>query len=555
MDIWSRLTSWTSSLSLRLFLFLALCILALFTVHSVITNRDRNRTTEELVRAEAYRASDYIKQSLVSCMMENDRQHINETIELLGHEEGVEVIRIYDKQGEIQYSSDQVEIGTVADMGGEACRGCHSVDQPLESVPDTERYRIYRQEEGHRVLGLINPIRNAEGCANGGCHAHDPDQAILGVLDVQLSLAAADSAIGAATRKGYLTALGIVLISALVVAAIVYSSIYRPTRELRRGTEALGAGNLGVEIKLKRADELGMLGESFNRMARNLQTAQNELRSWSRTLESRVREKTEEIEEVHRQMVHVEKSASLGKMAATVAHELNNPLSGILTYAKVVARKVQREMPESPEKTAVLEQLELIQAESVRCGNIVRDLLTYAREGSRELEPAHLHQLIERALKLAGHHMKLGEVNPGTDLRLADDTITCDAEQVVQALLALMINAVEAMPDGGMLTVSTEDATSVPGGSIRLTVADTGVGIPGHIRDRIFDPFFSTKSEAKGVGLGLPVVYGIVRHHEGTIRVESTVGQGTSFIIDIPREPSGVSTGPRTDITASVLDQ
>ena len=554
MTGWSRLTSWTSSLSLRLFLFLALAILTLFSVHSVITARDRNQTLEDLVHAEAYRASDFIKGSLAGCMMENDRGHVAETINLLGREEGVEVIRIYNKQGEIKFSSEANELGTVANLTGEACYACHAADRPLESVPEGERYRIYRTEEGHRVLGVINPIRNEEGCSDGGCHAHAPDQAILGVLDVQLTLQGADSAIAAATRQGYATALAIVLLSGLVVAAIVYTGIYRPTRELRRGTEALGAGHLGVEIKLKRSDELGMLGESFNRMARNLETAQNELRNWSRTLESRVREKAEEIQRVHQQMVHVEKSASLGRMAATVAHELNNPLSGILTYAKVVARKVQRQMPECAEKKAVLEQLDLIQAESVRCGNIVRDLLTYAREGSRELEPAHLHQLIERAFKLAGHHMKLGEVRTATDLRLGDDALLCDGEQIVQALIALMINAVEAMPDGGTLTVHTGEAPSDPSGSVRLVVADDGVGIPDDIRNRIFDPFFSTKSETKGVGLGLPVVYGIVRRHDGTIRVESAPGQGTSFVIDIPREPSAASTKQELQITESVLD-
>jgi signal transduction histidine kinase len=120
-------------------------------------------------------------------------------------------------------------------------------------------------------------------------------------------------------------------------------------------------------------------------------------------------------------------------------------------------------------------------------------------------------------------------------LGLADDTVVCDREQIVQALIALMINAVEAMPAGGRLTLKTWEGTP---GRVCLAVSDTGVGIPEDVRERIFDPFFSTKSDAKGVGLGLAVVYGIVQRHEGRISVASTPGAGTTFTIDIPRDPS-----------------
>jgi two-component system NtrC family sensor kinase len=234
-------------------------------------------------------------------------------------------------------------------------------------------------------------------------------------------------------------------------------------------------------------------------------------------------------------------------MAATVAHELNNPLSGIVIYAKLLARKVARQLPDGPEKDKIIEDLDLIRAESMRCGQIVRDLLTYARAGSQELEPAHLHALVERALKLTAHHMELGHVTVEVKLELADDRVVCDGDQIVQALLALLINAREAMPEGGQLTVSTREAPDDPT-LAELIVSDTGVGIPGDIQERIFDPFFSTKADAKGVGLGLAVVYGIVKRHGGTIGVESAPGSGATFTIDIPRRPSAATsvreTGP-----------
>jgi two-component system NtrC family sensor kinase len=273
-------------------------------------------------------------------------------------------------------------------------------------------------------------------------------------------------------------------------------------------------------------------------MARSLRDADAELRDWSRTLEDRVHQKTRELEQLNAQLVQVEKAASLGRMAATVAHELNNPLSGILTYAKLSARRIGRLLPEGAERQRVLENLELIQSESMRCGNIVRDLLTYARQGRAEFRPAALHELVDRALKVVAHHIELRGITAERDLALADDHLLCDHEQIVQALIALLINAVEAMTEGGRLTVRTWSDPAAPG-AVWLSVADTGVGITPELQARIFDPFFSTKHETKGVGLGLAVVSGIVQRHEGRIEVASSLGRGTAFTITLPRQPLG----------------
>jgi two-component system NtrC family sensor kinase len=542
------LASISSSLSFRLFLILLLTILGVFLIYSTLTSRHERRMTEDLVKAEAYRASDFIRQSLQSCMMENDRSCIRRNISLLGNEPGVEAIRIYNKEGVITFSSLEGEVHSRVDEQAEPCRVCHATEEPLLDMPTDElaRISVAKDEHGHRLLRVLNPIRNTTGCSED-CHAHTPDQSVLGVLDVQLSMAAADAAITAASRRNTALAAGLILLATLLTAGIVYWAVYLPTRKLRAGTEALAAGNLEVQIDLDRSDELGQLASSFNLMARNLRSAYEELRDWSETLEQRVSEKTAALEEVNRQIIQMEKSASVGKMAATVAHELNNPLSGIVTYAKLLARKVARQLPEGPEKDKIIEDLDLIRAESMRCGQIVRDLLTYARGGSHELEKAHLHALVERALKLTAHHMELGHVTVEVKLELADDRVVCDGDQIVQALLALLINAREAMPEGGQLTVSTREAPDDPT-LAELIVSDTGVGIPGDIQERIFDPFFSTKADAKGVGLGLAVVYGIVKRHGGTIGVESAPGSGATFTIDIPRRPSAATsvreTGP-----------
>jgi two-component system NtrC family sensor kinase len=534
MGIRSRLGAVTATLSFRLLFILAVSILFLFAIHTVLVQHFQTVAIEGQVKSSAYRASDFIRQSLYTAMLRNERPRIHEMITVLGREPGIEAIRMYNKQGEITFSSAEGEIGTKVDRQAEACYVCHSAAQPLSAVPTAERARIYRKADGHRVMGLINPIPNDSACSQASCHAHAAATSVLGVLDVQMSLAALDAGAAAARRRALAVAAGVVLLSLLLMAVIVYRAVHLPTRQLRRGTERLAQGDLSVEIDLKRNDELGLLAESFNRMARSLREADAQLRDWSRTLEDRVQQKTRELEGLNAQLLQVEKAASLGRMAATVAHELNNPLSGILTHAKLTARRITTLVPDSPDRQRLLDALELIGAESMRCGNIVRNLLTYSRQGRAELRVAALHEVIDRALHLVAHHIELRGIVAERDFTLGDDGVECDPEQIEQAMVALLVNAVEAMSDGGRLVVRTAADSEGPE-QVRISVTDTGVGIAPDVLPRIFDPFFSTKDETKGVGLGLAVVYGIVRRHEGRIDVASRPGHGTTFIITLPR--------------------
>jgi two-component system NtrC family sensor kinase len=532
----TRLRSITSTLSFRLFVVISASTLFLFGAYVVVSTRIHGIALEQQIKTEAYRSSDFIRQSLLQSMLGDERAHTYQLMRLIGAEPGVEAVRIYNKQGHIRFSSAAEEIGTSVNLRAEACYGCHSSAEPLNAVPTAERARIYRKDAGYRVLGMINPIRNEEQCWNAACHAHTNDQSILGVLDVQMSMEPLDAAGARARTQALGLALVVVLLTAGLVALIVYRAVHVPTAKLRRGTDALRKGQLDVAIDLQRSDELGELAASFNRMARSVRRADAEVRSWSATLEERVREKTAELEQMNQQMIRIERTASLGRMAATVAHELNNPLSGILTYSKLVQRRVTQHYPDSTLRSQLLENLDLIRSESMRCGNIVRDLLTYARGRSAELAPAHLHPLIEQALRLVAHHVELRGIETVVELTLADDEVTCDREQIVQALLALFVNAVEAMPDGGTLTVRTE--TGQHPEEIVIRVNDTGVGMNADVQEHLFDPFFSTKNDAKGVGLGLAVVYGIVQRHEGEIRVESAPGKGARFAIHVPRDPA-----------------
>jgi two-component system NtrC family sensor kinase len=247
-------------------------------------------------------------------------------------------------------------------------------------------------------------------------------------------------------------------------------------------------------------------------------------------IEEQVRRKTAELERVHKTLLHSEKMASIGKLAATVAHEINNPLFGILTYARLVLRELLKH--EVPERDEMAEQLQTIERESKRCGELVKSLLTFSRQAPSIREPNDLNTVVHRAVVLVQHKLAMQNINLQESLGTDLPPVLCDANQIQQVVLVLMMNAAEAMPKGGGLTISTEFDEKTDQGVVR--VKDTGCGIPEDVLPRIFDPFFTTKEDQNRTGLGLAVANGIVQQHAGDILVESTPGVGTEFRVVLP---------------------
>jgi two-component system NtrC family sensor kinase len=251
-------------------------------------------------------------------------------------------------------------------------------------------------------------------------------------------------------------------------------------------------------------------------------------------LETSLEQKTQELSRTQRQVVHMEKMASLGKLAATVAHELNNPLAGILNYAKLVDRTMRESQAPIAEREELDRYLALILKEAGRSGLIVRNLLAFARHSGAEFALQHLNPIIDRSVMLVKHHTEMADIKLEVGFLKDNDQLICDADQLEQALVALMMNALEATSAGGTVRLVAEAAGDV----IQLTVSDTGVGIPDSALPHIFEPFFSSKEDAEGAGLGLSVVFGIVQRHQGEITVQSEVNAGTTVSIRLPRQPS-----------------
>ena len=228
----------------------------------------------------------------------------------------------------------------------------------------------------------------------------------------------------------------------------------------------------------------------------------------------------------------MDKMASLGKLAATVAHELNNPLAGILNYARLVERTLEENEEEVTGQSEILRQLSHIRQEASRSGTIVKNLLIFARPSGMQLAPHSMNQILESSAMIIGHHLEMADIDLVMEGIEGDDMLVCDADQLQQCLVALLVNAVEAMPDSGSIELRATDSDD----SIELTVRDTGVGIPEEAQSRIFEPFYSSKESTDGAGLGLAVVYGIIQRHGGQIFVKSDVGQGTTFLIKLPKQ-------------------
>jgi len=229
-------------------------------------------------------------------------------------------------------------------------------------------------------------------------------------------------------------------------------------------------------------------------------------------------------------MLSSEKMASIGKLAATVAHEINNPLFGILTYARLVSRELAKH--DVPKRDELTEQLQTIERESKRCGELVKNLLTFSRQQPSHREPNDLNTVVHRAVLLVKHKLEMQNIELAERLSDRLPPVNCDANQIQQVILVLLVNASEAMPNGGSLAVVTEFDTRTDEGVVR--VKDTGSGIPADVLPRIFDPFFTTKEDQNRTGLGLAVAHSIVEQHAGEITVRSTAGEGTEFQVNLP---------------------
>jgi two-component system NtrC family sensor kinase len=524
----------SNSIGVKFFILLTVLLMLSFGFVTYVNIYIFTTLFREDIVNNAIQVSNLIKRATYYSMLENRRDDLTNTIQSIGKEKIFEGIRIYNKMGKIAFTDRTSELGQVADKRAEQCYVCHAEEPAKGIIPTQDRTRILHSPEGHRILGLINPIENGPECFNAACHAHSSKEKLLGILDVKLSLEKGDKLIIETRNKMILYSAMLILMTALVKGCFIRKMIHNPITKLNDATKAVANLNLDHKVEIHSRDELGNLADSFNLMTHQLKVANADIQNWSSQLENRVQEKTRELEKTQSQLIQAEKMAAMGELSAMVAHEINNPLSGILSYAKVSAKYLGRESID-PEILATIKQnLDFISTETKRCGNIVKNLLLFARRTSGEFKEEHLNVIIDNSINVIHHRVKMRELSLVTELDQGDDMIQCDAGGIQQVLVALIVNSIEASASGSKITVRTDYRMEKD--RIRIMVIDEGKGIPEDIRPHIFKPFISTK--VKSTGLGLSVVYGVVEQHSGSIDVASVIDQGTTFTIVLPRVPA-----------------
>lgn len=529
------------SLKFKVALYLGLGLTLVLAGFTVLLERQQRLELHEAAYAHVLQLSEAILRSTHFMMLENQPNYVHRIIEDVARDPKIDRIRIYDKKGAVIDSTFVPEIGTMADSNADGCISCHSTDQPLQSVSDSDRMRVFTVAGGGRLLGTMQVIRNEPSCRNAACHAHSFQQSVLGVVDILYSLDDIEAKVHASALRIAVMSLAFVLLAAGCVGVLVHRLVYAPLGDLEAGAKRLAAGDLEHLIPVRGDDEFGQLAGSFNSMTAALRESQVQLREAARTLEQKVDERTRQLRAAEAEAVQSEKLAAVGLLASGIAHELNNPLTGVLTFSHLIRQKL-------PDGSTDAEDMDLVIRETKRCASIVRRLLDFARQKAPETKFADINgtvsdvaRFIERSVQLQGTTLAL-DLDPGLP------RIRADENQVKQVIMNMLVNAQQATGAGGSIVVQTrrcpEPLAPEPGAPpvemVEISIVDTGCGIPEADLQRIFDPFFTSKEVGKGTGLGLSVSHGIVQSHGGTIKVESTPGQGSAFHVLLPIDPAPV---------------
>jgi len=517
------------------FLVIALTVAAFLFTFLIVRN-----TRDELLQqavAHAAQLSEAVIKSTRFAMLENIPSFVDKIVRDVAEEKDIVKVRILSKNGTIMHSSDAGEIGLKVDQKAEACVACHLAErkQGASASRMKGRPRIFSDQSGRRLLGTTAVIPNEPSCSNGACHVHRKNQSVLGVLDIVYPLDKIDQTIRDNTITTIVLALGFVVTAGVLVSYLVNRMVYLPLRDLEAGAGRLAGGDLEITIPVRSKDELGQLAASFNSMTRALRKSRKELQEWGHTLEDKVREATYELQIAQAETARGEKLASVGQLAAGIAHELNSPLTGVLTFAHLVRKQL-------PEGSSQAEDLDLVIQETKRCAAIIRRLLDFAREKPPEKKYSDVNELIRDTAHLIEQSAHLADVDIILDLDENLPAIWIDEDLIKQVFMNIMVNAQHAIEGKGSITIRSRrcpegrimKAGAKPVPMVEVSITDTGCGIPEKNLQRIFDPFFTTKGVGKGTGLGLSVSHGTVQAHGGEIEVESTVGEGSQFRIYLP---------------------
>lgn len=520
----------THSLSAKLvFTIGVLIILGSGISWYVLIRAERLTLTEDAIKHLSFH-SQLIKKAIRYDMLTFHREAIQQTVNDISSSENIIGMRIFDSRGKIYYSSRADELGKMVDRTSPTCIVCHSDPQrPSITLTIKDQWTIYTSRHGYRILTYIEPIYNEPSCYVASCHVHLPEQRVLGILETDFSLAHVDSLINRRVVAVTVYAAVFAIITFLVIYFIMQAFVMKPVSALSNAMRRASNGDLSQSIPVRSKDEMGLLASTFNSMIKELEAARKKLSQWKEELEKEVARKTQELKNSQEKLIQAEKLASLGRLTADVAHEIRNPLTSIGGYAKRLCKIASTEKEK--------EYADIIRCEVGRLENILRDLIAFSREARFHLERHNVEGFIRDTMIIYEDICK--EQNITVDIRVESQTphVLIDLEQARRALANLITNAIDAMPDGGVLTISSGLEIINNANFVYITVMDTGVGIPDERLPFIFEPFYSTKEIGRGTGLGLSIARKVMEEHSGFIRADSILGKGSKFTLYFPYQP------------------
>ncbi len=532
-------------LSQQIIISLTIIVMLVSGISGYISLKNQERQILDAMINGADQLSRGIASATWHAMLADDRTAAYEVMQTIAANPGISRIRIFNKEGRVMFSTKAVDEKQV-NKNAEACAMCHTSSLPLVNIDASSRSRIFRAADGDRQLAMVTPIYNEPSCSQAPCHAHPVTTSVLGVLDVAFDLKPLDTELNAA-RAAVLAVTGIqIILIGLFIVFFTRRFVDRPINQLIAGTRAVSRMELDHVVEITSSADLGELAHEFNVMSERLNKAMAELNQATQDLELKVQERTKQLEVAHQKLLQSDRLASLGQLSATVAHEINNPISGVINLAMLLDRIMKTDGIPADRIVEFRKYLGQIIDQTTRVGRIVSDLLAFSRRSKPQSKTVDLNSVIKSSLMILRHRLELG--NLALELHLSDSLppVECDGSQMQQVIINLVLNGAEACQNKGQgkISITTRQANE----SVILEIFDTGDGIPKEFLSKIFDPFFTTKGEVKGTGLGLSVVYGIVDAHGGDIEVASVAGEGTTFKVTLPikktLDQTSASAGP-----------
>jgi two-component system, NtrC family, sensor kinase len=508
----------------KLMLSITVIVIIVAAVSGLINVKTEERQLLDTMVLGADQLSKGITSATWQFMLDDHREAAYEIMKTIALKQGIDRIRMFNRAGQVMFSTRPDDPQPATPLQGDVA----------------QRVRLRRDPSGQRRLEMLTPIFNEPSCAQAACHAHPVGFKVLGVLDLQLNLDSVDREVASMKYRVMLVTMVEITLIGLFIFYFTRRFLSRPIEKLIAGAKAVSHMELDKPIGVDdSSEEIYELASAFEVMRERLGSA-------TQNLEIKVEERTRQLQAAQKKLLHNDRLASLGQLSASVAHEINNPISGVLNLSMLLQRMLKDDGVPPARLEEFRKYLGQVTSETTRVGRIVSDLLAFSRRSKPQRAPADLNRIVRSTLSLVQHKMKLSNVEVETRLRDDLPAAHCDASQVQQVVLNLLLNAAEATQTKSERRVVVE--TAVEPCAVTLTVSDNGEGIPSENLSKIFDPFFTTKSDGKGVGLGLAVSYGIIQAHGGDIEVRSQPGQGTTFSVLLPLEAAAAPGEPLLEL-------